>query len=58
MSSRLDLGSIQLPIQWILGALFPSVKRLRHEADDSSPTRAEVKKTWVYALSPSYVFVT
>jgi hypothetical protein len=31
----------------VLGALSPGVKRPRREADHSSPTSAEVKKTWV-----------
>jgi hypothetical protein len=30
-------GPIQLPIQWVVGALSPWVKRLGHEADHSTP---------------------
>jgi hypothetical protein len=32
-SSELALGPTQPPIQWAMWALFPSVKRLGHEAD-------------------------
>jgi hypothetical protein len=47
-TSRLALGSTQLPIQWILG--FPSlgVKQLGHEADHLPPPTAEVKNEWSY----------
>jgi hypothetical protein len=33
------------PIQWVLGDLSPGLKRPGREADHSSPTSAEVKKT-------------
>jgi hypothetical protein len=36
---------------------FPGVKRQGHEADHSPPTSAEVKKMWIYASTPSYVFM-
>jgi hypothetical protein len=45
VSSRPELGSTQPPIQCVLGALSPVVKRQEREADHSSPTSAEVKKT-------------
>jgi hypothetical protein len=38
------LGSTQPPIQRVLGALSPEVKRPRCEADHSPPARAKVKK--------------
>jgi hypothetical protein len=44
-SSRPALGPTQPPIQWILWALFPGVKRPGREAHYSSPTSAEFKKT-------------
>jgi hypothetical protein len=34
---------IEPPIQWVLGADSPGVKRKDREADHSSPTSAEVK---------------
>jgi hypothetical protein len=38
--------------------LFPlGVKRPGREADHSPPTSAEIKKTWVYTSTPSYVFM-
>jgi hypothetical protein len=45
------------PIQWVPGALFPWVKRLGHEVDRSSPSSAEVKKSWVNISTPQYVFM-
>jgi hypothetical protein len=44
MSSRLALGSIQPPIQWVPSALPKGVKRPEREADHLPPTSAEVKK--------------
>jgi hypothetical protein len=38
-------------------AYFPGVKRPQSEADHSSPSSADVKKTWIYASSPPYVFM-
>jgi hypothetical protein len=48
MSSRLDLGPTQPPILWVPGILSLEVKREGREADHSSPTSAEDKKTWIY----------
>jgi hypothetical protein len=45
------------PLQWVLGALSPWIKRPRREADHSPPTSAEVRKTWVYTSTPPYVFI-
>jgi hypothetical protein len=56
-SSRLALESTQPPIQWVLGALSPGVKWPRREADHSPPTRAEVKKMWIYTSTPPYAFM-
>jgi hypothetical protein len=39
------------------GFLSPGVKELRLEADHSTPTRAKVKKIWIYASAPPYVFM-
>jgi hypothetical protein len=57
MLSRSALRSTQSPIQWVLGALSPGVKRPGREADHSPPASAEVKKMWVYTSTPPYVFM-
>jgi hypothetical protein len=56
-SSRPALGPVQPPIQWVLGALSPGVKRPGSEAYHSPPTSPEVKKTWIYTFTPQYVFI-
>jgi hypothetical protein len=38
--------------------LFPRVKQLGYEADYSPPPSSEVKNSWSYASTPSYVFMT
>jgi hypothetical protein len=43
-SSRPTVGLNHPPIQCVLGALSPAVKRLRREAHHSLPYNAEVKK--------------
>jgi hypothetical protein len=55
--SRPALGSIQLPIQWVPGAISPGVKRPGREADHSPPASAEVKKMWTYTSLPPYAFM-
>jgi hypothetical protein len=55
-SSRPALGSAQPPIQWVMGALVPGVKRQGREADHS-PSSAEVKKMWIYTSTPPYAFM-
>jgi hypothetical protein len=37
--------------------LSPGVKRQGREADHSSPTSGEIKKTWMYTSTPSYIFM-
>jgi hypothetical protein len=32
--------------------------QLRHEADNSPPTIAEVKNAWIYISIPPYIFMT
>jgi hypothetical protein len=51
MSSRLALGPTEPPIQLVLRALCPGIKRPGCEAEHSSPPSAEVKKTWVYTYT-------
>jgi hypothetical protein len=43
IASRPALGPTQPPIQWVLEALSPEVKRPGHEADYLPPSSAEVK---------------
>jgi hypothetical protein len=38
------LGPTQPPIQWVQGAISLGLKRLGREADDLSPSSAEVKE--------------
>jgi hypothetical protein len=57
ISSIPALGSTQPPINWVPGGSFPGVKRQGREADQLSPTSAEVKKMWIYTSTPPYVFV-
>jgi hypothetical protein len=55
--SRPALGSTQPPIQRVLGALSPGVKRPGRQADHSPPTSAKVKKMWIYTFTPPYAFM-
>jgi hypothetical protein len=43
---------------WLLEALTSGVKRPGREADQSSPSSAEIKKAWSYTSIPQYVFMT
>jgi hypothetical protein len=43
MASRPTLGPTHLPIQSVLEAISPGLKRLGREADNSPPSSAEVK---------------
>jgi hypothetical protein len=45
---RPALGLAQPPLQWALETLSLGVKRKGSEAGHSPPTRAEVKKTFIY----------
>jgi hypothetical protein len=56
-SSRPALGPTQPPIQWVMGALSPGVKRPGREADHSPPTSSEIKNTWIYTFTLPYIFV-
>jgi hypothetical protein len=44
-------------LSMIIGGSFHGVKRPRREADQSPPTSAEVKKTWIYKSTPPYAFM-
>jgi hypothetical protein len=52
--SRPALGATQSPIQWILGALTPGIKRPGRETDHLAPSSARVKNTWSYTSTPIY----
>jgi hypothetical protein len=52
--SKMALGSILPPIQWVPGALSLGVKRPGREADYSPPSSAEVKEcVALYLHSPN-----
>jgi hypothetical protein len=53
--SRPVLGATQPPIQWVLWALSPEVKRLGHESNHSPPSSAEVKSGGAIPASESYL---
>jgi hypothetical protein len=53
-ASRIALGPSSLLPNGYRGALSPGVKRPGREADNSPPTSAEVKNTWIY----THVFMT
>jgi len=40
--SVLALGPAQPPFHWVLGAVFPGVEQLEHEANHSTPSSPEV----------------
>jgi hypothetical protein len=52
-ASRLVLGPIQPPTQWV-----PGVKWSGHEADHSPPSSAEVKNVQSHTSTPSYILTT
>jgi hypothetical protein len=56
-ASRPALDSTQSPIQWVLGALSPGVKRPLLEANHSSRSSAEVKNAWSYTSIHPNVFM-
>jgi hypothetical protein len=56
-ASRMALGPIQPPIQWVPEALSLGVKRPGREADHSPPSIAEVKNARSYTSTPQYVFM-
>jgi hypothetical protein len=56
-SSRPVLGPTQRPFQRLPGAFFPRVKRQGREADQSPPTSAELKNTWIYTSTSPYAFM-
>jgi hypothetical protein len=51
-ASRPAVGSTQSLIQWVPAAVSLGVKRQGREADHSSPTSAQLKKSWIYTSLP------
>jgi hypothetical protein len=58
VSSRTALGLTQASLQWVPETLSQGVRWQKREADNSFPTNAEVKKTWIHTSSPKYVLET
>jgi hypothetical protein len=50
-------GPPSLLFNWYRGLFSQGVKRQVHEADNSAPTNAEVKKTWIYTATTPYIFM-
>ena len=46
------------PIQCVLEATYPKVKRIEREVDHSFPTTVEVKNEWNFHYAPAYTFIT
>jgi hypothetical protein len=44
---RPALGPTHSPVQLVSGSVSLKVKRLRHEADQSAPSCADVKNAWL-----------
>jgi hypothetical protein len=55
-ASRLARGATQPPIELILRALSPRVKRSRREADNSPPSSAKVKNGGAILPLPLYTY--
>jgi hypothetical protein len=55
----MQTGSGTHPASYKLGmtALSPGVKRPVREADQSPPISVEIKNTWIYTLTPPYIFM-
>jgi hypothetical protein len=56
-SVQTNLASIQPPIQWVMGALFPGVKWQGRETYRSPPSSREVKNGAAISPLPPYVFM-
>lgn len=55
--SRLSLGPIESPIQWVQGILYWEAKWPGCEADQSPPTSAKIKNESSYTWTPPYAFM-
>lgn len=56
-ASRPVLEPPQTPVQWVLRALFPGVKRPGHEPDCLPPSSIEVRKVWSSNSIPPYIVI-
>jgi hypothetical protein len=54
---ELSHSATQPSIQWEPRAGSQEVRRSEREAHHSLPTKAEVKKTWVFTSTPPYAFM-
>jgi hypothetical protein len=50
-------GPTHLPVQWVLCVLSGAVNRPAREADNSSPSSAEVKNAWSCTSTHQYVLM-
>jgi hypothetical protein len=57
-ASRLPVRPTKPPIQWVLVALSPGVKRPRHEADHPFSIKCQGPKFWSYISTPPNVFMS
>jgi hypothetical protein len=57
LRTGLPRGRSSSPYPMGTGALYPGVKWQGREADHSLPASAEVKKIWIYTLTPPYAFM-
>jgi hypothetical protein len=56
LTGTISSGSLWDPLS-ILYNGHRGVKRQGREADHSPPTSVEIKKTWIFASTPSYVLM-
>jgi hypothetical protein len=54
---RPALGAIQPPIQWVLGATYPVVKKPVSEAGHSPPSSVEVKNVYSHFFTSLYIIM-
>jgi hypothetical protein len=59
VGARVPVGSntFSSPNKSVPGTLSYGIKRPGREIDNSNPTSDDVKKTWIYASTPPYVFM-
>jgi hypothetical protein len=57
-ASRQDLGPTQPSVEWVLGAVSPSINRPGREAGHLPPSSADVKNGWSYTSTLPCVSTT
>jgi hypothetical protein len=50
-------GTTKPPVQWVVGALSPGIKRQELEADHMPSTSTEIMKTCTYPSTSTHVFM-